>query len=317
MRTSSDGGAMKLYAICLVKNEDDVIAQTLTHACQYCDKIFVIDNGSTDRTWDIVQELAKSQPVIVAYAQKIQPYDEGLRWLVYDAHHRELTDQDWWLILDGDELLAEDPRPVIEQAMHERADVIKAWQIQFYYTEKDYEAWTNGQDDSNLSIFMRRRYYQIDWQEPRLFRNQTKRNTIFRQSKLLTPTTDWGASVLQLKGKVCRRRILNRHYQYRDPDQIKKRLQLRYGNAAFAAQVKSRDWKSVLRASSGLYYHEDGARWRFSVSGLARYYKGWTRYVFISRLSRVSGWLSDRMRFRRYTVLGGGRRMDRRRQVER
>lgn len=309
---------MKLYAICLVKNEDDVIAQTLTHACQYCDKIFVIDNGSTDRTWDIVQELAKSRPAIVAFARKLQPYDEGLRWLVYDAHHRELTDEDWWFILDGDELLAEDPRPVIEQAMKERADVIKAWQIQFYFTEKDYERWRAGRDDPSRPIMERRRYYCIDCQEPRLFRNQTERNAIFRQSKLLTPTTPLGTSVLRSKGKVCRRRILNRHYQYRDPVQIEKRLQLRYGNPSFAAQVKSRDWKSVLRASRGLHYYEDGARWRFSVSGLVRYYRGWVRYVFISRLDHVKSWLGRRMRFRRrQTTLARGRRTGRERQVGR
>src|SRR5690606_21775188 len=189
--------------------------------------------------------------------------DVGLLWLTYEAIHRELTDRDWWLVLDADELLAEDPRPVIEQATRAGADVINAWQIQFYYTEKDQEAWLAGRDDRDRPISERRRYYRIDWQEPRLFRNQTEPDVIFRQSKLLESDTPWGRSIRRRKGTVFRRRIMNRHYQYRDPVQIEKRLALRFGHPAFAAQVTTTDWRQVVRSSSGLVYHEDGAPWRF------------------------------------------------------
>jgi glycosyltransferase involved in cell wall biosynthesis len=278
---------MKLYAICLVKNEDDVIEQTLLHAKRYCDKIFVIDNGSSDETWRITQRLGGQFPQIVPFRQMPVPYDEGLRWLAYDAHHRELTCKDWWLILDGDELLGEDPRPVIERAMRERADIVNAWQIQFYFTEKDYEAHLNGSDSREQPITERRRYYRIDWREPRLFRNQTKPKVIFRQSKLLSAGNTWGSDVVRLKGKVARRHIYNRHYQYRDPIQIEKRLRLRYGNQNFAAQVNSLDWHSVMRESRALEYHEDGKTWRFSLGGLMQVYSGWLRYVVTSRLSRV------------------------------
>jgi hypothetical protein len=36
----------KLNAICMVKDEDDIIEQTLAHAVRYCDKIYVLDNGT-------------------------------------------------------------------------------------------------------------------------------------------------------------------------------------------------------------------------------------------------------------------------------
>lgn len=271
-----DESGMKLYAVCLVKDEDDVIAQTLTHASRYCDKIFVIDNGSTDRTWDIVQELAGSQPAVVPFAQRHEPYDEGLRWFAYDAHHRELGENDWWLVLDSDEFLAEDPRAVIAEAANEGADIINAWQIQFYFTEKDYEAWVAGHDDRARAIYERRRYYRIDWQEPRLFRNQQERDVIFRQSKLLAGNTaPWGAAVERRPGKLCRRRILNRHFQYRDPPQIERRLELRLKTSRGFRHVKSNgsaDWHSVMRASKDLDYYDDGAKWRFRLSGLAYYY---------------------------------------------
>lgn len=280
----------KLYAICLVKNEDDVISQTLVHAAKYCDQILVIDNGSTDCTWQIVQKLSEADPRVVPFLQTTQPYDEGLRWYAYDAYHKDLSERDWWLILDGDEFLAEDPRPLIAEAIAEQADIINAWQIQFYYTDKDYETSKMAQERGDLPIYSRRRYYRIDWQEPRLFRNQQKLNVVFTQSKLLQTTTPWGKSVRRQKGKVSSRRILNRHYQYRDPAQIEKRLKLRYGRPEFTAQVKSLDWRSVMRPAADLTYYRDGDRWHFGLSGLAHYYSGWLRYVVVSRMRRAERW---------------------------
>lgn len=293
---------MKLYAICLVKNEDDVIGQTLNFATRFCDKIFVIDNGSTDNTWEIVKSLGEKDPKIIPFVQTHERYDDGLRWLAYDAHHDELTDSDWWLVLDSDEFMAEDPRPVIEHAMRDGADIIVAWQIQFYYTEKDYEDWKAGRDNRDLPIFSRRRYYRIDYQEPRLFRNQSTDNweTAPLSRKLGMPlglraTTPEGVKegcVPTRAGKISRRRILNRHYQYRDPLQMEKRLKLRFGHPAFAAQVDSVDWRLKMRPSKSLKYHKDGQPWRFSLSGLAYHYPRWLRYVILSRLRRAQRWLA-------------------------
>jgi len=295
IQTSQGAGFGKLYAICLVKNEDDIIGQTLTYATQYCNKIFVIDNGSTDQTWDIVQDLGGLHPQIVPFAQKDEPYDEGLRWFAYDAHHQELTEDDWWLILDSDEFLAEDPRAVISQAMKERTDIIKSWQIQFYYTEKDYEAWMADRDNRDLPIFVRRRYYRIDWQEPRLFRNQLKRHVIFRQSKLLTDSALWGTAVERIQGRVSSRRIFNRHFQYRDPEQIEQRLRLRLKTLRGFRHVKtagSADWRSVMRSSKNLSYYEAGQPWRFNISGLAHAYRGRLLYIILSRFLRARRWLT-------------------------
>lgn len=278
---------IKLYAICLVKNEDDVIAQTVNHALRYCDRILVIDNGSTDETWRIVRSLAEQDPRVVPFMMTHEPYDEGLRWLAYEAYHRELRDQDWWLILDGDEFLAEDPQPVLKRAAEEGADIVNAWQIQFYYTDQDYREWLAGRDARHRPIYERRRYYRIDWSEPRLFRNRRTPNTVFRQSKLLTDACTWGKSVTRIKGKVSRFHIFNRHFQYRDPEQIEKRLKLRYGKPEFAAQVTSLNWRSTMREARRLHYYRDGDPWRFTVAGLVHCYSGRMRYVLRSRYERA------------------------------
>ena len=48
---------MKIFAISIVKNEADVIEQNLKEAELWADKIFILDNGSTDGTWEIIQSL--------------------------------------------------------------------------------------------------------------------------------------------------------------------------------------------------------------------------------------------------------------------
>ena len=274
---------MELNAICLVKNDDDIIEQTLTYATQHCDRIYVIDNGSTDRTWDIVQNCSKSIPQIIPFTQTTELFNAGLRALAYNAVHQELSDADWWLILDSDEFLAEDPRPVINAAMAGGCDIINAWQIQFYFTEHDLAAWQKGQDKRDIPIFERRRYYLIDWQEPRLFRNQSK--------------PIWDVTVNKrvpngLKG-ICRRRILNRHYQYRDPIQIENRLKLRSSISSSFSHVTSADWKSTIRDSRKLNYHKEGASWRFSLSGIIHYYSKRVQYPLMRRWRGMKRRLSD------------------------
>jgi glycosyltransferase involved in cell wall biosynthesis len=266
----------KLYGICLVKDEEDIIAQTLTYALRHCARIFVIDNGSTDETWNIVQSLSEKYPQVVPFLQTHAQYSDGLRALVYNKYHSELADQDWWLILDADEFLAEDPRPVIQLAIRDKVDIIKTWQIQFFYTDVEHQDWLGGRDSRDLPIFVRRRYYTINWQEPRLFRND--------------PARPWDTKI-NIKcpdghTRVCKRRMLNRHYQYRDPEQIQKRLALRFGKPLFP-HVTRPDWQSVIVSSKKLNYHQEGEPWHFSASGLIFYYRFALNSLYMAAVKKL------------------------------
>lgn len=245
---------MKLYGLCVVKDEADVIQQSLTHALEFCDRIIVLDNGSTDATWPLLQDLSHQYPEqITLYGQVTEPFRDGIRARVYNQFHTELTATDWWLRLDADEFLAEDPRPLIEQANREQADFIQSWQIQFYYTDVDHEQWLDGRELRDQPILERRRYYKINWREYRLFRNQ--------------PQVAWDPNIAPqwpngLK-KVFRQRLFNRHYQYRDPEQIQKRLQSRYLNPEFQ-HVNSLDWQDHIHRSRSLHYFQAHKPWQFN-----------------------------------------------------
>ena len=101
---------MKIYAICLVKNEEDIIEYCLRAASKWADKIIVYDNGSTDNTWMKVQEAAKVESKIVAWKSEDKAFHDGLRAEVYNAFKHNLAKGDWWAKLDADEFFMSDPR---------------------------------------------------------------------------------------------------------------------------------------------------------------------------------------------------------------
>ena len=69
---------MLIHGLCLVKNEGDIVREGLTAARQWCDHIYVLDNGSTDNTWDIVQEMSASDPGIVPWKQDDVAFSDAL-----------------------------------------------------------------------------------------------------------------------------------------------------------------------------------------------------------------------------------------------
>ncbi len=46
---------------------------------------------------------------------------------------------------------------------------MRVWQAQFYFTDKDLAVYDN--EDKSLPVSKRRRYYRINWREPRFFKN--------------------------------------------------------------------------------------------------------------------------------------------------
>ena len=240
---------MKLYGIGTAKNEDDVIGDSIEHALRYCDKVIYIDNDSADRTWEVIQEKAAEHPGrVVAFDMVTAPYVEGLRSVIYNAFNSsELGPADWWMKLDADEFVHEDPRPIVDEAMAAGNDVIRAWHAQFYLTDIDVAALDLGEEDTSLSITERRRYYRTNWRQVHLWRN--------------VPDAEWRdltRSIPEQTVRIHPRAVLNRHYQYRTPEQIAKRLAARLGKQEFP-HVGSAEWKSVVRSARRCHRWEPGS----------------------------------------------------------
>ena len=87
----------QIVGISLVRNEDIFISQAITNVAEFCDKIIVLDNLSTDNTWYEIQELKKQYPHIEAH--RINDYRESHSYISGYAGSNT-----WILGIDGDEV---------------------------------------------------------------------------------------------------------------------------------------------------------------------------------------------------------------------
>ncbi len=246
----------RLYGLLIARDEADVIAESLTHALGHCDKIICMDNGSNDRTWEIVRDMAAHHPGrVIAHKRLTEKFHDGLRAIAYNAFHQELGPRDWWLRLDADEFLNEHPAAVLAVADAEGADFVRAYQMTFALTDADVRAIERGDEDPARPIAERRRHYRVNWREYRLFRND--------------PAIAWDVNINPQfpqnlsKGRVASRAIFNRHYQHRDIAQVQARIAIRAKNAAFA-HVASEDWRNYVTPAGACHIYRPGAPVAFS-----------------------------------------------------
>jgi len=246
----------RVYGLMIAKNEVDIIGQCLRHALAHCEKVIVMDNMSTDGTWELVESLAAEFPGrIVAHCRIDRKFHDHLRAIGYNAFRHELTATDWWLRLDADEFMNAHPGPTLEQANREHADFVRANQMEFALTDVDIVAIERGEDSRDLPIEQRRRYYRVKWREFRFFRND--------------PQIEWNIELNSqfpqnlTKDRICSVAVFNRHYAHRDIDQIKARIAIRAGSRSFTHVAES-DWRAYTEAASTQHVWSPGAEVQFA-----------------------------------------------------
>lgn len=215
---------MRIFGLSLVKNEGDIMRLSLEESLKWCDRIFVFDNGSSDSTWDIVKGFSAGDARVVPFKQDPRPFDDALRAEIFNAHRNEATTGDWWCRLDADEFYADDPKTFLASVPHAHHVVWGAW-LQYFLTEKDVPRFSEEDEREPVTMTPDRlpRYYQALGGEPRFFRHR---------DRLLWESGAWPAHL----GLVEPRRIRVKHFQYRSPAQIQRRLDTRRAAAAHGWQ---------------------------------------------------------------------------------
>jgi len=233
---------VKIHSICLVKNESDIITQTLRSAISWSDFIYVYDNGSTDGTWERVVNLSKEYEQIIPYKQDSQPFADSLRSEPFNYYRTNSSDGDWWCKLDADEIYIDDPREFLCN-VPKKYELVWAASFEFYFTDKDLAIYSHDQSlyADDIPVEDKCRYYINNWSEPRFF----------RYNKSLV----WEKSVVKSEspmpdgiGDSYTKRIKLKHFQYRSPQQIQKRLDTRIQamqDGVFLHE-KRKDWKEKL-----------------------------------------------------------------------
>lgn len=242
---------MRIFGIVLVKNEDDIIEYSLGDACKWCDRIFVFDNGSTDDTWSIVQQLACD--VIVPFKSEARPFRDGLRSEVFNAYRGEAEDGDWWCRLDTDEIYIDDPREFLK-AIPSQFHCVWSKHLQYYYTDKDEGRFdlSNMDPAPKIRADNAPRYYEANFSEQRFFKHRSRLKWNQGQA--------WPRHV----GLVAPNRIRLKHLQWRSPQQIQKRLDTRREAAATGWEnfqlSLDEHWQAKIRDAARLQFdHRDGS----------------------------------------------------------
>jgi hypothetical protein len=243
---------MKIYALCLVKNEDDVIRQSLLAASKWADKVFVYDNGSTDKTWDIVNELSKTNESIVPWRQDTKHYKNNLFGDIYNGVKDVAEDGDWFCYLPADEFYYDDPRAFLNK-VPKRFHVVKSQSIDFHLTVEDVEEFEFN-DEEEFNPEKVKYYHPLTYTEIRFFKHRKR--------------LEWPAGHMIPKhiGIIFPNKIRLKHYQHRSPQQIQLRLDTRRKLVAdgykFFKHAAQADWKEKLLNRADLRKDSDDDKWQ-------------------------------------------------------
>lgn len=224
----------KIYSLLVVKDENDVIAASLKDACRWSDKIIVIDNGSTDGTWETVQSLAKQYSQIIPWLRYEGPFHIGLRARAFSAFRHEMTSKDWWCVrLDADEFYPSDIRGFFE-TLPRRYRVVKKASTDYVLTAEDLTTIPFSGD------FEKDRKY-ITHALP----DKRQERRFMRHAPWLCWLERWRYP--HPWGRVAPATIPVEHYQYRSPEQMKRRYETR---------------QRAKADGCGSFKHEDGTKWQ-------------------------------------------------------
>lgn len=211
---------MRIHGLMVIRDEDDIIHESLSRLLDWIDCVYILDMGSTDHTWEIVNEVARKDRRIVPFKSCLYRFDDSIRGYIFNTFRYRFRDGDWIVRTDADEIYHTEPRTFLNQRVRpDESCVYLAWYY-FRLTTKEVEDYETGKlvtsEDRQRSISERRRYYKIpQYTEPRMFRYR---------SSMKWPSS---RTIPFNAGCPARERIPIRHYPHRDPDQMRKRYLLR------------------------------------------------------------------------------------------
>jgi glycosyltransferase involved in cell wall biosynthesis len=206
---------MRIHCICVVRDEVDIFAHTLDAALTWADTIYALDNGSTDGTWELLQDYARRHTQIVVVGRTYDRFRNSLRSDVANQYLEQARKGDWWCRLDADELYVDNPREFLARVPR-RQQVVYAIYANYFFTEVDVERY-----QQNPNAYLRNwtpqhlRFYTTNYSDPRFVRHVPGIEWV----------DSWPRGIWELA--PARERILMRNYDYRSPPQIERRVRIR------------------------------------------------------------------------------------------
>jgi hypothetical protein len=206
---------MKIYGAMLVKDEADILRECIQDALRWVDGLFILDNGSTDGSWEILQSMKSD--VVVPWKQDFAPYRRSMRADIFNEFRSVSRDGDWWFVADADEFFVDDPKEFLAKVPKEYHVVFKK-SLDYFITEEDVAEYEFSGDFSRDREHLR--YMDPTcWAEIRFFKYRDR----LRWDPVSKPQEQKPAHV----GLWYPEPIIVKHYQYRSPAQMQARLDVR------------------------------------------------------------------------------------------
>tara|TARA_R100001443_G_scaffold106598_1_gene116053 strand:- start:5044 stop:5757 length:714 start_codon:yes stop_codon:yes gene_type:complete len=125
---------MKIVGLTRVRNESEIMQETLDHMAEFCEQVFVYDDFSEDNT----VEICKSHPIVTSVIEG-QSWDQFRaraefqnRHAVYTEASKYLSENDWFVYMDADERIEFN-----WQKLNNNLDAVRMRLFDFYITEED------------------------------------------------------------------------------------------------------------------------------------------------------------------------------------
>ena len=108
---------MKLVAIARVKNEVDIIESFVRHHVQHFDKVIVLDDGSSDGTYEVLQQLQAIYRDFVILRKPTIGYMQHQYMTLLLRMAVDKFGADWVAPLDADEFIEPADRMVLPEVL--------------------------------------------------------------------------------------------------------------------------------------------------------------------------------------------------------
>ncbi|PGY09712.1 glycosyltransferase family 2 protein [Bacillus sp. AFS031507] len=137
----------KVYCVGMIKNEADIIESYIRYHLNIFDGIVLLDNGSTDRTLDIIQQLqSEGLPIYLRHDDTLE-YVQGEKTTELINYTFEQFDPDFIFPLDVDEFLT-----APNYSGNPRKLVNKLSTSKVYYLEREYTYFPIHLNENELFI---------------------------------------------------------------------------------------------------------------------------------------------------------------------
>lgn len=207
----------RVIGMMTARDEEDILAESLTYAASRYDHVLFVDCGSVDRTADIARQISRKKEN-VHFLGSIEPATSmQVKRHIWNSFRHRFRWMDWWCFADADEFVDERYREVIQSRDVAYCDHVIGEHVNFYYKVSEYKA-DSRQSIRNIraqSVRERRKFYRYHTKQIRFFRN--------------LPWLRWNfdAPIPNYLSYPSEKRVQFLHYQYRDPAQVKKRIEIR------------------------------------------------------------------------------------------